>query len=255
MTLYLAKKCFLDRAPTFRIFDDDGSTIQSCDEFFAHLRVRDCSVYTLRAYAIGLAHFFTWLSKVGEMPQQVSRHVVGRYISEFSRGVREGALRSSSDKMREPRTINHRLSVLASYFDFHIRRDTEDGSGPWCGRVNPASGKLIDEELRHRMVGRDCPPRVKQRGSFRRRVPYEIPERLESADIQKLIDTAVSCRDKAILLLLSRTGQRIGDWSDIGNECWGSLLRATVECFPDGGDGYEWCRDTGRRRSDIQSGY
>jgi len=63
------------------------------------------------------------------------------------------------------------------------------------------------------MMGRDSPPRTRQRDGFRRRVPYEVPKRLEPADIQKLIDTASSFRDKAILTLLCRTGQRIGDWS------------------------------------------
>jgi integrase/recombinase XerD len=103
--------------------------------------------------------------------------------------------------------------VLASFFEFHIRRDTEDGNGLWCGRVNPASGKLLDQELHHGMVGRDSPPRTRQRDGFRRRVPYEVPRRLEPKDIQKLIDTASSFRDKAILTLLCRTGQRVGDWS------------------------------------------
>jgi integrase len=104
--------------------------------------------------------------------------------------------------------------VLASFFDFYIRRDTEDGSGAWCGRANPASGKLLDRELRHGMMGRDLPPRTRQRDGFRRRVPYEVPKRLEPEDIQKLIDAASSLRDKAILTLLSRTGQRIGDWNE-----------------------------------------
>jgi hypothetical protein len=29
--------------------------------------------------------------------------------------------------------------VLASYFEYRIRCDTEDGRGPWKGRINPAS--------------------------------------------------------------------------------------------------------------------
>jgi integrase len=104
--------------------------------------------------------------------------------------------------------------VLASFFDFHIRRDTEDGTGPWCGHVNPASGKLLDRDLRHGMMGRDLPPRMRQRDGFRRRVPYEVPKRLEPEDVQKLIDAALSFRDKAIITLLCRTGQRIGDWNE-----------------------------------------
>src|SRR5207244_2834663 len=131
-------------------------------------------------------------------------------------GAKEGAVGAQSAKRpRQPRTINHRLSVLASYFEYCIRRDTEDRRGPWKGRINPASGNLLTEELRHGMIGRDLPPRQRQRDGFRRRIPRMLPQILEPTAIQQLIDTAVSCRDKAILMLLSRTGQRIGDWSAV----------------------------------------
>ena len=42
-----------------------------------------------------------------------------------------------------------------------------------------------------------------------------LPKVLEPTAIQKLIDSAGSYRDKAILILLSRAGQRIGDWSPV----------------------------------------
>jgi len=214
MAIFTAKRVSDANAVWFRVSDGDGGSIPSCDDFLLHLRLRDCSVYTRRAYAIGLAHFLSWLYDAGERLEHASRQVIGRYITDFSQSQLQGAIGSRPvDKVRGPRTINHRLSVLASFFDFHIRRDTEDGSGPWCGRVNPASGTLLDQELRHGMVGRDSPPRTRQRDGFRRRVPYEVPKRLEPTDIQKLIDTASSFRDKAILTLLCRTGQRVGDWS------------------------------------------
>jgi integrase/recombinase XerD len=214
MAIFTAKRVYDANAAWFRVSDGDGRTVPSCDDFLLHLRLRNCSVYTQRAYAIGLAHFLSWLHDAGETPERASRQVISRYIAEFSQGGVQGAIVSrSADRARGPRTINHRLSVLTSFFDFHIRRDTEDGSGPWCGRVNPASGAPLDQELRHGMIGRDSPPRTRQRDGFRRRVPYEVPKRLEPTAIQKLIDTASSFRDKAILTLLCRTGQRIGDWS------------------------------------------
>jgi integrase/recombinase XerD len=95
------------------------------------------------------------------------------------------------------------------------RRDTEDGRGPWKGRINPASGNPLTEELSHGMIGRDLPARQRQRDGFRRRIPRTLPKVLEPPAIQKLIDSAGSYRDKAILILLSRTGQRIGDWSPV----------------------------------------
>jgi site-specific recombinase XerC len=63
------------------------------------------------------------------------------------------------------------------------------------------------------MMGRDLPQHRAHRDGFRRRVPRVIPQRLNPSEVQKLIDTASSWRDKAILTLLSRAGQRIGDWS------------------------------------------
>jgi len=172
-------------------------------------------VYTQRAYALGLAHFFTWLGANGVEPERVTRQVIGRYIADFGESEPGGAVTTrAAPKARSARTVNHRLSVLASFFDFHIRRDTEDGGGSWCGRGNPASGKLLDRELRHGMMGRDLPPRTRQRDGFRRRVPYEVPKRIEPEVVQRLIDAASSFRDKAILTLLCRTGQRIGDWNE-----------------------------------------
>jgi integrase/recombinase XerD len=218
MPIYLAKRSSDESDACFHVRDSDGRSIPSCDEFLFQLRLRDCSVYTQRAYAMGLAHFFTWLGENGVEPAQTTRQIIGRYIAAFGQSRPQGAVAArSAPKIRSPRTVNHRLSVLASYFDFHISRNTEDGSGPWCGRVNPASGKLLDLELRHGMMGRDLPPRTRQRDGFRRRVPYEVPKRLEPEDVQKLIDTASSYRDKSIITLLCRTGQRIGDWNGIAD--------------------------------------
>src|SRR5439155_9691952 len=193
---------------------NEDASVGSCDQFLAELSLRDCSVYTQRAYAIGLAHFFSWLHALGG--DHVTRQIVGSYITEFARGARQGAVSAhSAKKPRQPPTINHRLSVLASYFEYCIRRDTEDGRGPWEGRINPASGNPLTEELSHGMIGRDLPARKRQRDGFRRRITRTLPKVLEPTAIQQLIDTAASYRDKAILMLLCRTGQRIGDWSAV----------------------------------------
>src|SRR5271156_3836688 len=200
---------------SFRVCDSKDAGVGLCNQFLTELSLRDCSVYTQRAYALGLAHFFSWLHVSGGDPDQVTRQIVGGYITEFARGAKQGAVAAHGAMPRQPRTINHRLSVLASYFEYCIRRDTEDGRGPWKGRINPASGNPLAEEQRHGMIGRDLPARQRQRDGFRRRIPRTLPKVLEPTAIQKLIDIAVSYRDKAILMLLSRTGQRIGDWSAV----------------------------------------
>ena len=61
MAIFIAKRVSDANAVWFRVSDSDGRSIPSCDDFLLHLRLRDCSVYTQRAYAIGLAHFLSWL--------------------------------------------------------------------------------------------------------------------------------------------------------------------------------------------------
>ncbi len=213
---------------SFRVCAAAGGSVASCDQFLIELSQRDCSVYTQRAYAIGLAHFFNWLYCSGLDPDQVTRQTVGNYIVEFSHGSKQGAVVSrSTPGPRQARTINHRISVLASYFDYCIRCDTEDGQGKWNGRINPASGNPLAEVPRHGMVGRDLPSRKQQRDGFRRRTPHTLPRRLEPSEIHKLIETAASWCDKSILTLLSRTGQRIGDWSTIAGRH--GILGMTME--------------------------
>jgi site-specific recombinase XerD len=214
MSIYRVQRITEPLGVSFTICKSKGIALNSCNQFLAELNLRDCSVYTQRVYALGLAHFLNWLHVAGEHPDRVTRQIIGTYIAEFGRGKKEGAIKARLlEKPREARTINHRLSVLASYFEFCIRRDTEKGRGAWKGRTNPASGNLLTEIPRHGMLGRDLPPRKRQRDGFRRRIPRMLPKQLEPCVIQNLIDTAISYRDKAILLLLSRTGQRIGDWS------------------------------------------
>lgn len=62
--------------------------------------------------------------------------------------------------------------------------------------------------------GGDAPPRRK-RAELRRRESRELPAVLDHAEVERLISEARSWRDKALLVVLSRSGQRIGDWSPV----------------------------------------
>lgn len=212
-----------------RVVGSDGCPVEEVDEFLGELHRRDCSAYTLRSYAVGLAHFLSWLRGADIVVNAVTRATVRAYIDDFRLTPKAGACvldlaragqvnlltrKAYPSATRQPATINHRLSVLSSFFSFLIRRDTERGGGPWYGRTNPIPGSPSPTEGSHRVFGRDAPV-LRRRGDFRRRVPRHLPRRLTPELAENLIHTAVSWRDKAILTLLYRTGQRLGDWSDL----------------------------------------
>jgi integrase/recombinase XerD len=195
-----------------RILDPLGFPAIKANEFLEHLEIRGRSPYTLHSYAVGLADFLGWLHQANIAVDDVTRHVAGQYITDFGNTPKGGfSVSARTGSKRQPRTVNHRLSVLASYFAFLIRHDDEAGAGPWFQRLNPVSTETTGR--RHGMSGRDAPTRGRT-SEFRRRVPRRIPEQIDPAAALKLIDSAHSWRDKSILMLLFRTGQRIGDWKE-----------------------------------------
>ncbi|GHO63072.1 hypothetical protein KSC_019640 [Ktedonobacter sp. SOSP1-52] len=209
----------------FLVMGPDGSEVTTINEFLLHLAHLGRSAYTLRSYAQGLAHFFDWLHTTERQVDEVTPQVIEAYITAFSLQAKAGACsvdpakagqinlltrKSASRKERQPRTINHRLSVLASFFAYRIQADTAQESGPWVNRSNPVPSP---QQNVHGMPGRDIPRRGK-RGELRRRVPRHLPRHVDPPLAQQFIDTAHSWRDKALLTLLYRAGQRIGDWSE-----------------------------------------
>lgn len=196
-----------------------GITDELVQEFIEHLERRGRGSYTARSYRLGLADFSRWLREGERGLDVLSRRDVEAYIGEFAAGPgrtgRRGAVTDLATGepvpvRRAARTVNHRLSVLASFFEFLIDRDTDDG-GDWAGRISPVPARA--SELTHSMGGGgDAPPRRK-RAELRRRESRELPAVLDPAEVERLVGAARSWRDKALLVLLSRSGQRIGDWS------------------------------------------
>ena len=211
----------------------DGLPVPAINDFLLHLSHCGRSAYTLRSYALGLAHFFGWLHTTGLHVDDVTPQVLEAYMTFFSSQAKGGACpgdpnkvgqinlrtrKSSPPVQRQPRTINHQLSVLASFFAYRIRQDTEQeydtelGTGRRIQQQSPVPAIRVERALTHGMPGRDAPKRGKA-GELRRRVPQQLPRQVDPTLAKQLIETATSWRDKAILTLLYRTGQRIGDWS------------------------------------------
>lgn len=222
-------RCPVDGSAAFVVVDADGRAVLEAGEFVRWLAAMDRSAYTQRAYALGLAHFFDWLADTGRSLVEVERPVIAAYMADFRAGGKAGATRVDESRVgsvdartrkpapgleRQPATVNHRLSVLASFFSFLIGRDTDRGRGAWAGRANPVPAAADPMRGSHGMPGRDA-PRLRARGELRMREPRRLPRRLEAGLGEELFAAARSWRDRALVLVLWRTGQRIGDWSEV----------------------------------------
>jgi site-specific recombinase XerC len=117
--------------------DDVDIATRDTEEFLRHLEVLGRSGYTLRSYRLGLADFGRWLADEAPALPAVRRRHIEAYVGKFGLG-------------RAATTVNHRLSVLASFFAFLIRRDTEVGDG------HLAAGKNLGITGRRRPRRRLC---------------------------------------------------------------------------------------------------
>jgi integrase/recombinase XerD len=182
--------------------DHDGAAAL-VDGFVEWLAARGCGSYTQRSYGHGAAHFAVWLEDRGVTLEAVGRATVVEYVAEFRASAGRGPGRA-------PRTVNHRVSVLAALFAFWTEADPRR----WRGRAAPLPSATSAMAGSHGMAGRDAVRRGR-RAELRARVPRRVPRRVEPEVAVALIGTARSWRDKALLTLLWRSGQRIGDWSEV----------------------------------------
>lgn len=166
------------------------------------------SSYTVRTYALGLAHFLEWAAGRGIRLDDVGRGDVAAYVGEFARNEVDGVAVG-----RAAATVNHRVSALGSFFGWLVERDRSAGVGSWLDRVSPVPPGSAAMAGSHGMPGRDAPRRG-CRGELRRRVAQRVPARAQPAAVAALMDATRSSRDRALVALLWRCGQRIGDWSE-----------------------------------------
>lgn len=199
---------------------------EDLNDYLTYLESRGRSPYTVRSYRLGLDHFHRWLDARDLALREVSKQILEEYLEDLRISPKDGAVSPSLEHAgqvnpatrkpypnpeRKASTINHRLSVLAAFFDFLIRRDEGDPAAGWSNRGNPVRPDGMP--LTHGMTGRDVPKR-NRRSELRMRVPRNLPRDIDRDLAEKVIETAVSWRDKALITLLYRSGQRIGDWCE-----------------------------------------
>lgn len=247
-------ECDEDDPIPYALVDGTGAEIEPVAVFLRDLVLTDVRPLTVRSYAHDLLRWWRMLSLVDVRWDRAGRDEVELLVGWLRTAPNPQRKRSSSAadeagsvNLRTgkpnlgagyaPATINHSLSVLSTFYGFHL----QFGRGPVVNPVPVAAE-------RRRLLSHRSPIEVRpqhRRGPLRQkraiRAPRSIPDRLWD----ELFAQMGSCRDRALLAFYVSSGARASellgllgehvDWS--GQRIWvvskGSHVLSAVPGSPE----------------------
>jgi site-specific recombinase XerD len=186
-----------------------GDDLTLMNEYLGYLRDRRYSPRTVRAYAFDLLHFCRWLSSDGTAVDAVTADTLLRFLSACREAVLSGQhggnvvdLRSGRAAGYAPATVNRRMAAVSGLFNFRAMRDPAVSNPVPRG----AAARRTAKGERSGMLGHLARPR--SRSQLRVREPRRLPRGLDRKEIQALLGSFRTDRDRAIAGLMLFSGLR-----------------------------------------------
>jgi len=222
------------RFPPFVVVGADGVEIESAVRFLRDLALGDASPLTCRSYGFDLLRWFRLLWCLGVDWERATSSEVAVLVGWMKsatnpqRTRRPGATAVGGVNPRTgkrtlaagyaPRTINHALTVVYRFYDFHAHH----GLGPVLNPVPVAREQRA--ALSHRSPLEPLP--TVRRSRLRQRVPKQLPRAMPDRLWDELF-AAMGCdRDRALLSMYVSSGARASELLGIGltDVDWGGQL-------------------------------
>lgn len=192
------------------VLDDSGQEVEVIAGYLRQVSARGFSPHTVRAYAYDMLAFWRWLTDAGKDVWCVTTEDLLRYIEWEKRRVNPQRPGTNVYRIEDGRaggiavtTINRRLAAIHGLYE-HLMRQNPDRLPR-----NP-----VPREQVHRAW--TMPPkgllghlrRNVTRNALRLRSPQRLPRGLTAAEVQRLVRSFRTFRDKAIALLMLYGGLR-----------------------------------------------
>ncbi|MEV8320377.1 tyrosine-type recombinase/integrase [Streptomyces sp. NPDC059900] len=206
--------------PAYAVLDPDGSPVESVTPYLRDLALNDNSPATSRSYANDLLRWFRFLWLLNVTWDKATEGEVAVIVGWLRtapnpqrRRTRPDAPQPGSVNPRTgkrylkagyaPATINHALTVVASFYDFH--RDL--GKGPLMNPVPVSEARR--RALAHRSPAEAMP--AFRRSRLRQRVPATEPRAIPDGMWDEFFAAMNHDRDRAAVLLYVSSGARASE--------------------------------------------
>jgi site-specific recombinase XerD len=201
-----------DDGTGWSVVDDAGTPVAIVEGYLRRISAQAFSPHTVRAYAYDLLSFWRWLEQEERDVWSVSTSDLLRYIQwekERVNGQHPGnnVIRIEDGRARgmSVLTINRRLAAIHGLYEHlvltapdRLTRNPVPRGQMGRGWRMPARPRGLLGHLAHR---RGAAP-------LRLRVPYRLPRGLTPDEVQRLVGSFRTYRDKAIALLMLYGGLR-----------------------------------------------
>src|SRR3989441_11417601 len=115
-----------DGQSRYVVIDEDGVLVEPIVRYLKYLDCIGSARQTLRSYAYSLKHYWEYLAQQHLNWQQVTLDDLSRFVLWLK--LPSGSLKvlpaHPVPQARSNRTINHALSVLTGFYDYHWRMET-----------------------------------------------------------------------------------------------------------------------------------
>lgn len=242
-----------------RLLDDSGREVPEVTEFMRDLVAGRGTSASAVSYAKALLRWWRFLAAVGVAWDQAGPIEVRDFVlwlrvaakpNPRRRGPAAGTVNALTGKAYlgvgyAPRTIDHNLSVVSAFYDFHA----ETGNGPIRNPMPAARSATGDRPDAHHNPQE--PFARRRRGVYRQRLPKRIPRGVSDAQFNALFAAMTSHRDRAILAFYVSTGVRASellglttDQVDVGSQLIGVIRKGSraLQLIPASADAFVWLR-------------
>ena len=186
------------------MLDDNYLPVEPISKYLRYLDSLERSPNTIAGYCRNLKLYWEYLQQSSLDWKEVNLEQLSDFIH-WLRNPEPGTipLRPLEAK-RSQRTINHALTTVTSFYEFHERLGTTEGFEAY--RVGVQKGSRYKPFLHHISKGKLAKTRL-----LKLKEPLTFAGCLSDEQVKTLINACNQLRDKFLICLLYETGMRIGE--------------------------------------------
>ena len=199
-----------DHQRRYVVMDDTGTLVEPLVRYLKYLDRSGSARQTLRSYAYALKHYWEYLTQQQLNWQQVTLDDLSRFVLWLK--LPSGSLKvlpaHPVPQARSNRTINHALTVVRSFYDYHWRLEeaVTNVKGTTTTHL-PAHARRYKSFLHHITKGSPVEKNILKQKEARRLRPKTITK----DQVQQLLDACGNQRDRLLVRLLYESAIRVGE--------------------------------------------